>query len=245
MRCYDNSRFARAFTLIELLIVIGIIAVLASILLPVLNNAREGSTRVSCLANERTLTFAWLTYAQMNNGMLVCSDTGPGDWVLANNTIADVESGLLYRYVHNPTVYHCPNDPNNLLARSYSISGQLDSPTAAAWNNPPSWTRQGQISHPAATFVFIEEYDPRGYNENSWAVPSTGNQWIDMPGVYHGYSRLSARGGAGTCLSFADGHAEYWQWRDPQTLAIAGFGSTTPNNPDLAQIQAAKLGNPY
>src|ERR1700681_1419059 len=69
-----RTRFA-AFTLVELLVVIGIIAVLISILLPALNTAREQARRVQCLNNVRQLTMAWLLYANNNKGRLCSSNT--------------------------------------------------------------------------------------------------------------------------------------------------------------------------
>src|SRR6476659_9020472 len=77
------------FTLVELLVAVGIIAVLISLLVPAAWGARNHARRVACLSNMRTLTGAWLVYAQNNRGRLCGavpgSADGPGfhDWVAA------------------------------------------------------------------------------------------------------------------------------------------------------------------
>ena len=79
------GRSRRGFTLVELLVVVGIIALLSSILLPSLNKAREASRSVKCMSNLRQLSQATLMFVNDHKGKM------PGRG--ANTLIADPTTG--------------------------------------------------------------------------------------------------------------------------------------------------------
>ena len=99
----------RAFTLVELLVVIGIIAILISILLPSLSKARKQARRTQCLSNQRQIAMAILMYANKSNGWLPPFNGG-----ISNTRIADNGAyralGLLYstKVIAKSSVYYCP-----------------------------------------------------------------------------------------------------------------------------------------
>jgi prepilin-type N-terminal cleavage/methylation domain-containing protein/prepilin-type processing-associated H-X9-DG protein len=82
----------RAFTLIELLVVIAIIAILAAILIPVLQSAQERSRRIYCLNNIKQLQLAWVMYASDYNDKIM---PNPAEQVaISGSSVDDVQTTL-------------------------------------------------------------------------------------------------------------------------------------------------------
>lgn len=113
----------KAFTLVELLVVIGIIAVLVAILLPSLQKARDAAKLTACLSNVRQFGTAIHMYANDHRGVWPrYYAPAPGGWtdhVLttsfawgndgATYPLGRYGIGLLYPYLRQRNVYFCPN----------------------------------------------------------------------------------------------------------------------------------------
>lgn len=114
----QQTRRARAFTLVELLVVIGIIAVLISILLPALSKARDAANRVACMSNMRQAAMALRLYANDNKDVVPAGYVQ--SWKDRSNTVYGVSGatkktalwGLLYdsNLLTNGAVLFCPTE---------------------------------------------------------------------------------------------------------------------------------------
>lgn len=95
-----RHHFSSAFTLIELLIVVAIVAIIASILFPVFGRVRENARRASCQSNLKQIGLGVLQYAQDFD------DTWPQYTVTG---VVYIWADAVYPYVRNEQVYNCPS----------------------------------------------------------------------------------------------------------------------------------------
>ena len=103
-----------AFTLVELLVVVSIIALMTSIMLPSLTRAQKQGEQIHCLANQRQLMMAWMLYPADNDDRLCAPESF---------------TSLLLPYAKEETVFMCKGIQEGGEGRdiedSYGISSRM------------------------------------------------------------------------------------------------------------------------
>ena len=226
----------KGFTLIELLVVISIIALLMAIFLPSLQKAKEYGKRALCLNNLHQLTLAWMLYADRNNDKLVNAGTGVGGegyipldedgWVhnTPNGKEKDIEEqkkaikeGALYPYCSNIKLYRCPSGIKDKMW-TYGISDVMNGSSKYTDNTTGVLKSYSQIRRPAERLVFVDE----GHcTYLGYAVLWKSAKWYDPPTLRHNN---------GGTFSFADGHSEYWKWKEAETIRLGKLGEQEEGN---------------
>ncbi len=219
----------RGFTLVELLVVIGIIALLIAILLPALNRAREAAKWTRCLSNLRQLGAAMISYCQDNHEQFPLGATGDNndaDWVFwepGRNPNPEIVQGAIMSYLGtnvDVSMVLCPSD--NISSHggypggypySYSANWHICPPyatpnsTDAAIGVPLKWT---QVVHSSQIILMIDE-SSQTIDDGCWAPEhyfSDGHNLLSNRHDKEQETSGDANYGRGNVV-FCDGHAEF------------------------------------
>ena len=183
-------RRGQGFTLIELLTVISIIAILAAMFFPVLQQAQVSGRRTACLNNLKQLGVAFRLY------MDDCGRyPGAGTYVSDNRYFA-AWVGRIYRYVRNTRVFQCPNavqqwnvdvelPPGSGQFRTFKISYSYNEYLQYQGSDLYQFESESKIKSPTSTALIADGYQHALFHD--WN--DTGC-WNDYQGCPSGMNRI-------------------------------------------------------
>ena len=217
----ENHSMSQSFTLIEVLVVVAIIGILASLLLPVLGKARKKAQQAVCKSQLKQLYSAKYMFTDDNEGKLAASRGGAGHrqawfWSVAPYLkIAREEGGGKLRLSMSTStgVLKCPsNEIDGRYGTQHYWTGYAYPIYAGVLSQGPGIYEQvqiGSISSPVDAMLLGER--------NSYYFNPSGRRWEFNFGYYHlgRYNRLFADGHVGQGLQKQgfEGEPYYWyEW---------------------------------
>ncbi len=202
------------FTLIELLIVIAIIAILASMLLPALSKARASAQAIKCVSNNKQLGLHVVMYANDFNGTYP-SAAKICPWEGSDVNGAPGWANLLHDNVGAPKgIFKCPGDNYD-----FSFALNCNEVFMRLNGNFGSWNQNLFDSSKvgASRVILLEEADPAAFDQPD--VDSDKDN-------YSQDARLQKTRHGGFTLLFADNHVEKVQQYDFTAYSYYTFAIT-------------------
>jgi len=226
------------FTLVELLVVIGIIALIMAILLPALSKARQAGLKASCASNVRQICAALTAYSNDNKLHLPTYATA-GPLGQYNWDIPTAARNQLMKYGLPRKAFYCPanRDQNRDIFWTYHTDAQwcvtgyfFDIPRLT-WNAQLlNMTYAGDVHHNPGQryFPFLQgETRPAEYELVSDAVIATNGTFnVANEAVGTSTSHVNGNVPQGGNVGFHDGHVA---WR-PFGEMVKRYGSPQPDH---------------
>ena len=202
----------RIFTLIELLIVIAIIAILAAMLLPALNQVRSKARSISCLNQNRQISQSMMGYQMDFNDYFIFWGTSTSDswaWNLHK-----------YDYLKNSKLYLCPDLPPDFAYRDNFIKTPETNWTYAwisygynylgigsnyycggnnDYNDPPSGIKGSVLKNASSIILLADSRYTAAINRGYFRISDSWNN--------DGNSQIHTRHNGSANIVWADGHA--------------------------------------
>lgn len=253
MRLYRHVNY-KAFTLIELLIVIAIIAILAAILFPAFARARENARRASCQSNIKQIGLGMMQYLQDNDErypllapdpMIPQADAAlPGakytvNWTSGGNYISWMD--LIYPYTKSTQIFDCPSSTQGVSIPSYGYSEAFSGYGTNLYNSNIAWSWKvplptSAVQRPSEVFLILEYQSVYSIYANPNDIGAAARGGWQLPKVIPHFD--------GANIAFADGHAK---WLKKERLAEPGANRAAcdPVNPVSTNAICSRDWNPF
>lgn len=151
-----KSLITSNFTLVELLITIAIIAVLASMLLPALNQARSKAKAIKCVSNLKEIGVAVSYYIDDYDGFYPGSITGLNDW----GKHLEPYTGVVISQIDNNSakakIYYCPSDVSRQNLNPYRSYGQNYYLRTGGLAGQEKYSKVGALKNPSSIIYMAD-----------------------------------------------------------------------------------------